>query len=162
MSGNPDLDALARRVIDVNKYMTLATLDPDGRPRLSPLYYTPARYTDFYWVSSPLARHSRNLDERSEAEIVIFDSAAVVGRAEAVYLTATARLVGDGELEAVCPEAFRATLGARRFAPAELRGDAVLRLYVASATACEVLVPGGDPVRGRGVDIRLPADPAAI
>ena len=156
-----DLDALARRVIDVNQYMTLATLDSDGRPRLSPVYYTPARYADFYWVSSPLARHSHNLAERPEVEIVIFDSTAIVGQAEAVYLTAAARAIADGELEAVCPEAFRAASGAPRFEPAELRDDAVLRLYVARLTACEVLVPGRDPVHGRGVDTRLPADPTS-
>jgi len=28
-----DLDAMARRVIDGNLYITLATLDPDGTPR---------------------------------------------------------------------------------------------------------------------------------
>ena len=58
---HPDLNAMARRVIDASHYMTLGTADPDGSPRLSPVYYTPARYSDFYWVSSPEAQHSRNL-----------------------------------------------------------------------------------------------------
>jgi predicted pyridoxine 5'-phosphate oxidase superfamily flavin-nucleotide-binding protein len=49
MRGDPDLNAMARRAIDANRYTTLATVDPDGRPRLSPVYYTAARYTDFYW-----------------------------------------------------------------------------------------------------------------
>jgi len=39
--GHPDLNAMARRVIDANHYMTLATTGPGGRPRLSPVYYTP-------------------------------------------------------------------------------------------------------------------------
>jgi hypothetical protein len=64
MNGHPELNAMARRVIDANHYMTLATRDPDGDPRLSPVYYTAARYTDFYWLSSPQAQHSRNLTER--------------------------------------------------------------------------------------------------
>lgn len=158
---NPDLDAMARRVIDGNQYMTLGTLEDDGRPRLSPVYYTAVRYADFYWVSSPQARHSRNVAERAEVEIVIFDSTATVGQGEAVYLSATAREVGDQELEAACAEAFRATAGARQFGPEELRGDAPLRLYVARARSCEVHVPGRDPVHGRGVDSRQPADPGA-
>jgi pyridoxamine 5'-phosphate oxidase-like protein len=70
-----DLDATARRVIDANHYMTLASREPDGGPRLSPVYYTAARYTDFYWISSPQARHSRNVVDRPEVELVIFDSA---------------------------------------------------------------------------------------
>ena len=161
MSVHPDLDAMARRVIDANHYMTVATVDPSGEPRLSPVYYTAARYADFYWLSSPAAHHSRNLLARPEVQIVIFDSTAPVGDAEAVYLAATARPIGDEELEGVCGEAFRTTAGARRFAPDELRGDAAPRLYVARVDSCEVLVRGGDPVHGRGTDTRQAADPRA-
>ncbi len=160
MGWDADLGVTARRVIDANHYMTLATLDPDGRPRVSPVYYTAARYTDFYWVSSPESQHSRNVAERREIQIVIFGSAAAVGAGEAVYLGATARMIRDDELEAVCPEAFRTTAGARPFEPDELRGDAELRLYVAAATSWEVHVPGRHPIHGRrGLDSRQPADP---
>ena len=123
------------------------------------MYYTPARYTDLYWVSSPDTQHSRNLAARPEAEIVIFDSAAPVGQGEAVYLGAAATEVPDQELDAVAPQAFRTTPGAHRFTAAELRhGD--LRLYVAHVRSCEVHVPGRDPVHGRGLDTRQPANPA--
>ncbi len=155
---HPDLDAMARRVIDANHYMTLATTDPDGRPRLSPVYYTAARYSEFYWVSSPDARHSRNLAQRPETELVIFDSTAPVGVGEAVYITATARAVPDDELEVACAEAFRATAGARRFTPNDLRAGAVA-LYVAHAGLCEVHVPANHPTHGRGTDTRQQADP---
>jgi hypothetical protein len=117
----PDLDATARRVIDGNQFRTLGTLDADGRPRLSPVNYTAARYSDFYWVSSPLAHHSRNLGERADVQIVIFDP---VAGGDAVYFAATAREIGEDELAAVCPEAFRATGATRRMEPAELRGPA--------------------------------------
>jgi hypothetical protein len=144
MDGQADLDAMARRVIDGNHYLTLATREADGRPRLSPVYYTAARYTDFYWVSSPEAQHSRNLTEHPDIEIVIFDSTAEAGAGEAVYLSATARKINDDDLVAVLPEAFRTTAGARRFEADELRGDAPLRLYVATVTSCEVHVRGSD------------------
>lgn len=152
---------MARRVIDGNHYMTVATEDPNGETRLSPVYYTPARYSDLYWVSSPAAQHSSNLTGRPEVKIVIFDSTAPVGEGEAVYLTARARAVGDAELESACAEAFRTTAGARPFAPDELRGAAALRLYVARITSCEVHVPGRHPVHGRGLDSRQAADPTA-
>ena len=132
-----DLDQAARRIVDANHYLTLGTTDPDGRPRLSPVYYTPARYVDFYWVSSPDAQHSRNLTQRPEVEIVIYDSTAPVSEASAAYMTATARAVSDEMLEAACGEAFRTTAGARMFTPDELRGGD-LRLYVAHATSCAV------------------------
>jgi Pyridoxamine 5'-phosphate oxidase len=161
MRGDPELNAMARRVIDKNQYMTLATLDPDGRPRLSPVYYTAARYTDFYWVSSPEAHHSRNLADHREVQIVIFDSTAPVGQGEAVYLRGVAKQMADEELERALPEAFRTAAGERRFDADELRGSAPLRLYLACATSCEVHVAGGHPVHGRGVDTRQPADPTS-
>ena len=154
-----ELDAMARRVIDGNLYMTLATLGPDGAPRLSPVYFTPARYTDFYWVSSPDAHHSRNLLERPEVQIVIFDSSVAVGQAEAVYMAARARAVPDDGLDAVLGEAFGGRGGARAFSREELTGDGDLRLYVATATSYEVHVRGGDPRYGRSTDTRMPADP---
>ena len=156
-----ELDAMARRVIDGNHYMTLGTTDPGGTPRLSPVYYTPAGYDRLYWVSSPDAHHSRNLLERPDVQIVIFDSTAAVGHAEAVYLSARARPIPADELDAVIGEAFAERGGARRFAAEELHGDADLRLYVASATSCEVLIRGRDPVHGTGIDRRERADPAA-
>ena len=131
-----------------------------GRPRLSPVYYTPARYSDFYWVSSPGAQHSRNLAERPGTEIVIFDSTAPASEGEAVYITAAARAVRDDELEALCPEAFRTTAGARRFTLDDLRGGA-LQLYVARTRSCEVHVAAHHPVHGRGVNTRQPADPTS-
>src|SRR3954467_5904732 len=124
MSEHPDLDAMARRVIDHNHYMTLATMNPDGGPRVSPVYYTAARYTDFYWVSSPDARHSRNLEDRPRIEIVVFDSSVPVSETAAVYIGAHARELGTDELEAVIDEAFRTTAGARAFARVELQGRA--------------------------------------
>ena len=159
MGDSADLDEMARRVIDANLYMTIATLQSDGSPWLSPVYFTPARYRDFYWVSVPGAHHSRNVLERPEVQIVIFDSSVAVGHAEAVYISARAREIPEDELPAVVGEAFQERGGARRFAPEDLAGEADLRLYVASATSWEVLVRGGDPVHGTGIDRRVPADP---
>jgi hypothetical protein len=154
-----ELDAMARRVIDGNHYMTLGTTDPGGMPRLSPVYYTPAGYDRLYWVSSPDAHHSRNVAERPGIQIVIFDSSVPVGAGEAVYLAAEAAQVPDDELEAVLGEAFRPRAGARGFTAGELRGDADLRLYRARVTACEVHVAGRRRTDGGSLDVRRPAHP---
>ena len=59
-----DLGAIARTIIEANMYMVLGTADKTGRPWVSPVYYAFAGYNEFYWVSSPEARHSRNLATR--------------------------------------------------------------------------------------------------
>lgn len=95
---------------------------PGTRRSLTRPSYTPGRYPDFYWVSSPQAHHSRNATERPAVEIVIFDSTAPIGLGQAVYLSATARPIPDDRLEAVWREAFRTSPGAPPFEPDELCG----------------------------------------
>jgi nitroimidazol reductase NimA-like FMN-containing flavoprotein (pyridoxamine 5'-phosphate oxidase superfamily) len=57
-SQRPDLDAVARAILDANHYMTLGTADLDGRPRVSPVFFAAAPgYRELYWISSPEATH---------------------------------------------------------------------------------------------------------
>jgi hypothetical protein len=158
VTAHADFDAMARHVVDANCYMTLGTVDPDGQPRLSPVYYTCTGYSSFYWVSQPGARHSQNLRERPNVQIVIFDSTAPVGRGEAVYISGTAVEIPDERFADLWSESLRTIPRARLFAPDELR-DSGLRLYAAETVSCEVHVPGGHPAHGTGIDTRLPADP---
>ena len=155
-----ELREMARRVIDDNRFMVLGTVEPDGRPRLSPVFFTPARYRDLYWVSSPDAQHSRNVRERPDVQIVVFDSSRPPGHGEAVYLAATAHEVSPDELSDVVDEAFDPdTRGARAFSVDELSGDGDLRLYVATVAACDVHVRGSHPTHGTGIDRRVATDP---
>lgn len=71
--------------MDSNAYMTLATADEAGRPWASPVWYAPEGYEEVFWVSSPEARHSRNIAARPGVAVVIFDSTAPVGTGQAVF-----------------------------------------------------------------------------
>jgi uncharacterized protein YhbP (UPF0306 family) len=94
-----DLASVARDIIDSNAYMTLATADENGRPWASPVWYAAEGYAHFYWVSSPEARHSRNLAARPEVGVVIFDSQAPVGTGQGVYMSAIAEELVGTELD---------------------------------------------------------------
>ena len=95
----PDLDAVARAILDANHYMTLGTADAAGNPWVSPVFFAADRYRDLYWISSPEATHSRNLGARPELSIVVFDSQAPVGTGQAVYMAATAAELSGADLE---------------------------------------------------------------
>jgi hypothetical protein len=153
-----DLAAACRGLLDSILYLTLATVDDDGRPRTSPLFFTAHAYRDLYWVSSPDAVHSRNLGREPRSMAVVFDSTVPVGAADAVYLSGAARQVGDAELPDRCPVAFTGRGGASVFAPRELRGDAPLRLYVLHVERAEALVRAGHPALGDGRDRRVVVD----
>jgi uncharacterized protein YhbP (UPF0306 family) len=151
----PELADLARSVITANVYLTLGTADPSGTPWVSPVFYTAWNFTDFYWVSSPDALHSRNIARRSSVSIAIFDSHSPVGQAEAVYLTAEAAQVPDEDLVAAAAIYNERLPSAKHFEPAELRESSLFRLYRAVATSHSVLIRGGDPTYGCGADSRM-------
>jgi nitroimidazol reductase NimA-like FMN-containing flavoprotein (pyridoxamine 5'-phosphate oxidase superfamily) len=83
-----ELSSIARSIIDANLYMVIGTADETGILWVSPVYYSSARHTEFYWISSREARHSYNLAVRPQVSLVIFDSQAAVGTGQAVYIAA--------------------------------------------------------------------------
>ena len=143
-----DLNATARRLIDGAMYLTLATADGDGRPWASPLWFAPAGYAEFLWVSDPEARHSRNLATRPQVAIVIFDSTVRIGAAEAVYVEAVAEQLSGSELEhAIAIYSARSkAVGGREWTLADVNSPARLRLYRAAASAQFVLGPNDQRV----------------
>ena len=94
-----ELEAIARAIIDSNRYMTLGTADGSGLPWVSPVWYAPEGYREFFWVSAPGARHSRNLAVRPEVSIVIFDSRAPEGTGQGAYMSALAAEVAEDDLD---------------------------------------------------------------
>jgi len=138
-----DPAAGARAVIDANHYMTLGTADDSGHPWVTPVWFAPADYREFFWVSSPAARHSRNIAIRPDVSIVIFDSQVPVGSAAAVYMTAVAQeLTGAAQqrgLEVFARESEAQGLSV--WGMANVTAPARHRLYRAAVTEQWVLDP---------------------
>jgi nitroimidazol reductase NimA-like FMN-containing flavoprotein (pyridoxamine 5'-phosphate oxidase superfamily) len=151
-----DLADLARRVIDANAYMALGTAGDNGHPWVSPVWFATEDYVQFYWVSSPEARHSRNLETRREVAIAIYDSSRAPGTAEAVYISGLAyELTGD-ELERGIELYDRVSQRKiqRVWGLSDVQPPSLFRLYRATASEHFVLIRGRDPERGTGVDRR--------
>jgi len=138
-----DPAAGARAVIDANHYMTLGTADDSGHPWVTPVWFAPADYREFFWVSSPAARHSHNIAIRPDVSIVIFDSQVPVGSAAAVYMTAVAHeLTGAAQergLEVFARESEAQGLSV--WGMANVTAPARHRLYRAAVTEQWVLDP---------------------
>ena len=139
--GDDALVVAARAAVDDSQYLTLATADDEGRPWASPVWYAHRDYVDFFWVSSPGARHSRNIAARPEVAIVIFDSTVPIGSASAVYVDAVAAEVSDDEVEAGIAifAARSAEMGGQAWTTADVTGSARHRLYRARAREAFVL-----------------------
>jgi nitroimidazol reductase NimA-like FMN-containing flavoprotein (pyridoxamine 5'-phosphate oxidase superfamily) len=137
-----DIAAHARAIIDANLYLTLGTVDPDGHPWTSPVYFAPTGHREFCWVSATDARHSRHLAERPQVSMVIFDSTVAPYHGRAVYAVGEARELSGSELDRalrVYPRPGGADT--TRLAREELTAPAEYRLYRATASDLWVLCP---------------------
>jgi len=151
-----DPTAVAREIVDVNLYMVLGTADPTGQPWATPVYYAPAHYREFYWVSSPDTRHSCNIETRREVSIVIFDSTAPIDAGNGVYMSAFAEeLLGDERKTGIDVFSARSLAhGSRPWTLQDVDAPARLRLYRATALDVYVLDPHTDRrlrVAGEGI-----------
>lgn len=156
------LNDLARTIVDSNSYMVLGTADEAGHPWVTPVWFASEDYTRFHWVSSPEARHSRNLAARPEVAITIFDSTVPVGGAQAVYMAGTAEELAGAELDGgieVFGRLSAADVG-RLWTLDDVQPPSRLRLYRATASEHYVLIAGRDPELGTGVDRRERVTPA--
>jgi len=150
-----DLGAVARAIIDGNRYMVLGTADADGRPWVTPVYYAPSGYAELYWVSSPEAFHSRNLAPRPELSIVVFDSRVAIGDGQGVYVSAVADELTGADLERGIEIFSRVSRshGAKPWTLDDVRPPAPYRLYRARVSEHWVLDPESHP------DQRTPVQP---
>jgi Pyridoxamine 5'-phosphate oxidase len=156
----PDLDQVARDTLDGIRYIVLGTIDEDGTPRTSPVFFTPHGYEHLYWVSHPDTHHGHNLARDDRVSGVVFDSTRPPGQSDAVYLTGTAREIPEGELDGHLPVAFDPEKrGGTRFTAADVTGEADLRLWVLQVDSWEVHVRAGHPQLGTGRDRRVAVDP---
>lgn len=151
-----ELSDLAREVIDANSYLALGTADEDGHPWVSPVWFASEDYRHFHWVSSPEARHSRNLAARPEVAIAIYDSSAAPGTAEAVYMSGRAEELTGEELERGVELFDRVSQQriSRAWELSDVQPPSLFRVYRATASEHFVLIRGRDPERGSGVDRR--------
>jgi nitroimidazol reductase NimA-like FMN-containing flavoprotein (pyridoxamine 5'-phosphate oxidase superfamily) len=127
-----DLAAIARSIVDANRFMALGTGDASGTPWVSPVWYAPLSCREYVWVSRPQTRHSRNLAARPQVAIAIYDSHRAGGWS-ALYMAAVAEELEDVD---VALEAFNRrseAQGLRAWSRAEVVPRGEFRLYCATA-----------------------------
>ena len=156
----------AQSLLAHNAYLTLATVDAEGRPWTSPVYFAADGLTDFYWVSSPDAHHSRNLTARPAVSLVVFDSTVRPYHGRALYADGAAHELGPDELDRglrVYPGP--AERGGAVLTAADVTGAAPWRLYRAQATHVWALCPRAPraacPRHGRTDDHRVEVEATA-
>jgi hypothetical protein len=144
------LETEGRQIVDAAWYMVLGTADASGLPWVSPVWFAPEGYREFFWVSSPEVDHSRNIAARPEVSIVVFDSQQPVGTGQAVYMAGVAEQV-TGSADERGMEIFsrrsQAQGAARLWTVDDVREPSHLRLYRATVTGQWMLDKSGEGPR---------------
>jgi nitroimidazol reductase NimA-like FMN-containing flavoprotein (pyridoxamine 5'-phosphate oxidase superfamily) len=139
-----DLAGHAHELLDANRYLVLGTVDPDGRPWTSPVYFSADDHREFYWVSATDSRHSRNIADRPQISIVVFDSSVAPYHGRAVYAVGEARtLTGDDLDRGLRVYPGQSARGATSVTRQDVTGSSPYRLYRATASDMWVLCPRG-------------------
>lgn len=99
MTTETDPRSAFEAIVRASSYMTLATADPTGLPWASPVWFASTDCLQFFWVSSPQARHSQNLAARPELAISIYDSRQPPYSGQGVYVSAIGDTVPESELD---------------------------------------------------------------
>jgi uncharacterized protein YhbP (UPF0306 family) len=143
----PDLGTIARTIIDTIMYMVLGTADESGQPWVSPVYFASAGYIEFFWVSSPETRHSRNIATRSQVSLVVFDSKVPISTGQGVYMSAVAEELFGVELERAIVIYSHTSLkhGGPAWKLEDVQAPTLYRLYRATAQEYWVLDPTSHP-----------------
>ena len=76
---NEKLIARVREILSRIMYLTIATVSKDGEPWNTPVYSSFDEQFNFFWVSSPLAKHSKNIKENNNVFLVVYDSTTPEG-----------------------------------------------------------------------------------
>ena len=138
MTQEQDPAAIARSIVDANHFMALGSADAHGTPWVSPVWYAPLSYLEYVWVSRPGARHSRNIAQRSQVAIAIYDSHRPGGWS-AVYMAAVAEELDDIDDALSGFNRRSEARGLRAWVRTDLVPPGEFRLYRATATEQFVL-----------------------
>lgn len=91
------MDEKAKRILTNNIFMTLATVDTDGQPWSTPVFYALDQKYNFYWYSRKDTRHSQNIQINNKVSVSIFSEEGR-DRLTGVYIEGIAQELKEEEL----------------------------------------------------------------
>lgn len=89
-----NLNKLAVEIIENNQYMSLATVDKNGNPWISPVAYAYDENWNFYFVTIPSSKHGINFKINNHVVIAIFDSTQKLGQGVGLQIEGVVEDVG--------------------------------------------------------------------
>lgn len=93
-----DITVKAKKLIEEIPYITIASVTPQGEPWNSPVFAVHDEEYNFYWNSSPESQHSKNIANKADIFVSIYDTRGALDEGFGIYMQAEASIVADHEL----------------------------------------------------------------
>jgi nitroimidazol reductase NimA-like FMN-containing flavoprotein (pyridoxamine 5'-phosphate oxidase superfamily) len=140
-----DAASTARRIVEDNRYVVLATVDATGAPWATPVWFAHRDLELFLWVSAPDTRHSQALAAEPRMALTVFDSTVEPGHGTAFYGRGRARECPADRLDEhlVTYNERGAAQGLRAWDVSEVGSNGRFRLYLAELDELSLLPAGG-------------------
>lgn len=154
-----DAESVARKLIQYNHHMVVATADAQGKPWISPVFYMYDEHFNLYWVSDKSALHSQNIRHNRCVAICIFGpiSQEEEDKIHGIYIDAeVSELTDENEITSA------ASILRQRTQPdkfmikslADVAGIAAWRIYKAVPKEISKRRDAIDEVSGQTISIR--------
>lgn len=152
--------AQAKKIVQNNIYMAIATASKEGKPWISPVFYAFDKNYNLFWVSNKNSLHSILLRKNPQAAIVIFDSSVEEGDGQGVYFEVDVEELSDEKELNHAMEILGKRVTKDEFRVKKINDvteDAIWRIYKASPTKTSVLTEG-EYINGQYADKRVDVD----
>ena len=151
----------ARAVIDNNNHMTIATINADGKPWITPVFYVHDDHFSLYWVSYKESKHSKNIQSNPDVAISIYGSVPPDNEIDAVYIEAEATQLEDEAdvLPAIAVLAGR--IQEEKYMikfPKDVMGEAAWRIYRATPKVVSKRTENRKTINGQYITTREDVD----
>lgn len=146
----------AKSLLIGNVYLTLGTINADGSPWTTPLYFAYDDELCLYWVSPKNAQHSENIRKNPLASLVVFDSHAPKWTGVGLYMTASVNELVD---EAEALKGLSLEFARLQDPLPDIAGfvsEGAYRVY--RATITQLWVTHDIEVDGKTIDARVPVE----
>lgn len=88
-----NLNKLARKIIEKNQYITIASSDKSGNPWISPVVYCFDENWNMYFVSMPTSKHCSNIKINKKIACAVFDSRQMWGQGVGLQFEAVSEVL---------------------------------------------------------------------
>jgi uncharacterized protein YhbP (UPF0306 family) len=147
----------AKKIIEENRYLVIASSSLDGEPWISPVFFASDEKYNLYWVSNKNSKHSDLIRKNPKVAIVIFNSSVIEGEGTGVYFEAeVTELKNKEDIEKAMKEldkrVMREEFKVKKIE--DVLDFATWRIYKASPKKVSVLTQG-EYINGQLVDKRV-------